>query len=237
MKASLEVCIDNAAAIKICEAGKVDRIELCSALELGGLTPSVGLMQAASQSNIPVYAMIRPTTGAFTYDKAAVDCMIKDIQTAKDLGLAGVVLGAATPNLALDLAVLTELCCASEGMGKTLHRVIDIVNNPFEAIDQAIDLGFERILTSGSQLTIMQGLDQLAKMQAYSMDLIEIMAGSGVSADNVRELLLQTNIKALHSSCSSKLDVNAQAVEFGFASQKSSQTSLKKIRALQQFLV
>lgn len=237
MQASLEVCIDNIGAINVCEAANIDRIELCSALELGGLTPSYSLMQAASGSHIRVYCMIRPTTGAFIYSDADIKCMLKDIEMVKSLGLAGVVLGAATSDRQLDLPALKVLCEASQGLGKTLHRVIDIVENPYKAIDQAIDLGFERILTSGGQLNVTDGMDQLAKMQQYAQGRIEIMAGSGVNAQNVGQLLAATGLSAVHSSCASPVAVSAQTVAFGFVSAQCRQTDLQKIKALQSALI
>jgi len=232
MKPSLEVCIDNVQALKLCIDAQVDRIELCSALELGGLTPSYGLMRAAADSPVPVYVMIRPASTEFCYDRSEKSVMLKDIQVARELGLSGVVLGAATAQRQLDTALLAELCQASEGMGKTLHRVVDLLVDPLQAIDWAVELGFERILTSGGALRAMQGLAQLRKMQQYGDGRIEIMAGAGVSAENVTQLIQSTGINALHSSCSSAVAVSKSALAFGFASANARQTDPLKIQAI-----
>ncbi|MCJ8340451.1 MAG: hypothetical protein MJK10_18455 [Pseudomonadales bacterium] len=229
---TLEVCIDNLQALETCIALGVDRIELCSSLELGGLTPSYGLMLAAASCPVPVYVMIRPTSGEFCYDQTQLTVMLKDIEIARELGLSGVVFGAATADSRLDIGLLAELCLASEGMGKTLHRVIDLLVDPLQAIDQAVDLGFERILTSGGALSAMQGLAKLRKMQRHAQGRIEIMAGAGVSADNLIELLQSTQISALHSSCSSAMTVSESALAFGFASGNARQTDPNKIQAI-----
>ena len=232
MKATLEVCIDNVQALMICIEAGVERIELCSSLELGGLTPSYGLMQAAGAAAVPVYAMIRPGTGGFCYDQMDKAVMLRDIAIARELGLSGVVLGAATAQGQLDTKLLAQLCQASEGMGTTLHRVIDLLQNPFQAIDQAVALGFDTILTSGGALTAMQGVRQLRKMQKYADGRIQIMAGSGVAADNVTELLQASQINALHSSCSSAVAVSASALALGFCSANPRQTDPLKIQAI-----
>ena len=241
-KISLEVCIDNLAALKLCEQEAVDRVELCSALELGGLSPSFGLMQAASQVNIPVYVMIRPHSGGFLYDDADIQLMCCEIKQVAALGLAGVVFGASDAAGGLAVEQLSRLCKAANGLGKTLHRVIDMLDDPFLAIDQAVELGFERILTSGGQLNVELGAQQIKAMQEYSAGRIEIMAGSGVNAANAQALIHSTGVSAIHSSCSSQFTTNnevvimSRAVEMGFASGSKQQTDVLKIVSLKAVL-
>lgn len=232
-KVSLEVCIDNRAALDVCVATKVDRIELCSSLALGGLTPSYGLMVAASQQPIPTYVMIRPHSGDFLYSSSDIELMKQDIQQVIDLGLAGVVLGARDQTMQLNVTQLTQLCEMAQGLGKTLHRVVDLIADPLLAIDQAAALGFERILSSGGKLTAIEGANQLRQMLEYSAGRLEIMGGSGITADNVSELILKTGIRAVHGSCASSLKSHSRSIDLGFSTPSMKQTDKLRITQLQ----
>ncbi len=240
-RASLDVCIDNLAGLAVCESAKVDTIELCSALELGGLTPCYGLMHAASQISTPVYAMIRPHSGDFLYSQGDIEVMKADIYQVSKVGLAGVVLGCRTSDMQLNLDQISQLCSAANGLSKTLHRVIDMLDDPLLAIDQAVELGFDRILTSGGKVTAGQAIEQLKLMQEHAAGRIEIIAGSGVNAANVGGLLDDANIKAVHSSCSSsftkQMAVSEVAISMGFASTASRLTDAEKIAQLQVALM
>ena len=154
----LEVCVEDIAGLKAAVEGGGDRIELCSALPLGGLTPSAGLMAAAARMPVPAYAIIRPRAGGFVYSADELDIMKRDIDATRTLGLAGVVLGASLPDGRLDVDTLSALTAHAEGLGKTLHRAFDLVPDVEEAVDVAISLGFEHILTSGGAKTAAEGL-------------------------------------------------------------------------------
>ncbi|ASJ74431.1 CutC-like protein [Granulosicoccus antarcticus IMCC3135] len=221
--------MDSEQALSVCEKAGVERIELCAALALGGLTPSHGFMQRAAQANshkmlsgsdgqaAQVYAMVRPRAGDFCFSKAEVDIMCVDIKAAGEAGLAGVVLGAATTAGALDQACLERLCEAAGSMGKTLHRVIDMLDDPLQAIDQAVALGFERILTSGGARQVGEGLVQLGQMQAYAGNRICIMAGAGLSPTLAGQIRSQTGIGSFHSSCTRVSGEESDYEAFGFA--------------------
>lgn len=198
----LEVCVDSALSLAAARRGGADRIELCSALALDGLTPSKGLMEIASKLDRPVYAMIRPRDGDFVFSSADVDIMLRDIDAARAAGLKGVVLGANRPSGELDASVLARLCHHALGLGMTLHRSIDLVPDPLDAVDLAMELGFERILTSGGAQTAQDGADRIARMVAHAGERLSIMAGSGVSPANAREILRRTGVNELHGSCS-----------------------------------
>ena len=178
----------------------VDRIELCSALSAGGLTPSLGLMRCAYGVREKTHAMIRPRAGDFVYGARDIDVMRADIGAARDAGLAGIVIGAATQARALDIDVLRDLISYASGLCITLHRVVDTLIDPLAAIDCAVDLGISRILTSGKETTALQGADFLADMKQRAGDRIEIMAGAGVTAQNLTGLADKTGIRAFHSS-------------------------------------
>lgn len=233
---TLEVCIDDVAGLDACNAGGADRIELCSALELGGLTPSLGLMQAAARQDLPCYAMIRPRAGSFIYNAAEIEVMRDDIAAVRATGLAGVVVGAATIDSMLDVRALEQFCDASNGLVRVLHRVIDVLSDPMIAIDQAIDLGFERILTSGGAVTAPRGSDVLAAMNDHAADRIEIMAGAGVNEENVRALVEVTGIRSIHASCTRTVAAPALLQRLGFSQADVRETDVEAIRRLKKVL-
>ena len=198
----LEICSDTAAGIAAADAGGADRIELCAGLALGGLTPSQGLMELAGQGPLPCRAMIRPRAGDFVFCDADFAVMARDVAAARAAGLEGVVLGAATASGVLDLDMLARLRARATGMGATLHRVIDTLATPLDAIDQAVALGFDRILTSGCAPSAHAGRAQLRAMVAHAAGRITIMAGAGITASNAGAIIADTGVRALHGSCS-----------------------------------
>jgi len=201
-RVGLEVCVDSAAGLIAAVEGGADRIELCAALAVAGLTPSVGLMGLARDLSVPVYAMIRPRAGDFTYAPAEFDVMRRDIDAVRAHGLAGVVLGAARPDGELDAEGLSGLIRHAHGLGATLHRVFDTTPNLSAALETAIDLGFERVLTSGGAPTAPQGADVLGALVRQAQGRIKVMAGSGITSGNAAALVAQTGARELHASCS-----------------------------------
>ncbi|WP_371169865.1 copper homeostasis protein CutC [Aliiroseovarius sp. 2305UL8-7] len=197
----LEVCVDTIDGAIAAQNGGADRIELCSALSEGGLTPSAGLIVAAAKLAIPSYVMIRPRCGGFNFSDAEMRVMLDDIATVKAAGLAGVVLGVQSPDGTLDKSALATLCDAAGDLGKTLHRVIDITPNPFDALDDAISLGFERVLTSGGAAKAVDGAETVKKMVDHAAGRISIMPGSGLSEDNISKFVAQTGVTEVHASC------------------------------------
>lgn len=212
---TFEVCIDTAAGYAACE-GIVDRIELCSALDVGGLTPCPGLIAAAQDSAIPSHVMIRPRAGDFCYDQSDQKAMRDSIEAVQKVGLAGVVIGASKGDQ-LDITALRDLVAAAEGLEVTLHRVIDLLSDPLAAMEQAIELGINRILTSGGATRAVDGQAMLRAMQKAAKGRIEIMVGSGVSVSNLAELSQNTGITSFHASCSTAVPVAEHLHHFGFA--------------------
>lgn len=229
----LEVCVDDAAGLAAAIAGGADRIELCSALELGGLTPAPGLMALAGKAPAPVRAMIRPRPGDFVFNKADIAAMLADIAAARAAGLAGVVLGASLADGRLDVDTLATLAAAAAGLSKTLHRAIDLVPNLPEAVEQAVTLGFDTILTSGRAHSAMEGLDDIALVQRIAAGRLTVMAGAGVSAGNAQDILARVPLGALHGSCSEAAPAaSAAAARLGFDSAGRKATSVTKVAAL-----
>jgi copper homeostasis protein len=196
----LEVCVDTPAGLAAAIAGGADRIELCAALALQGLTPAPGLMAQAASAPIPIYPMIRPRNGDFTYDAGDLDAMRRDIDAVRAYGLAGVVIGANRPDGELDLEVLGKLVEHSKGLGMSLHRSFDLVPDQAKALEVAIDLGFERVLTSGGALTAQAGAEKIAALVQQAAGRIGILAGAGVRPSNVAELVRQTGVREVHGS-------------------------------------
>ena len=234
-KILLEVCVDDPAGLSEAIAGGADRIELCAALALGGLTPTLGLMQMAAQSGALCYPIIRPRSGDFTYTVAEVEVMRADIRAARKVGLKGVVLGASHPDGRLNAAVLRVLLDEAAGLDATLHRCIDLTPNEPEAVATAKALGFRRILTSGGALTADSGIETLkAMMQAAGPDLI-IMPGSGVSLETLPKLAALP-LREIHASCASPLPSGGEALAFGFQSGSEKRTDRAKVAALKAAL-
>ncbi len=198
----LEVCVDSAVSLRAAVAGGAHRIELCAALALAGLTPSPGLMERASACGASVYAMIRPRPGDFDYSADDLDLMRRDIDAARRAGLEGLVFGVSRPNGELDDQALRRLLDHADGLPCTLHRAFDIAPELDVALDTAIELGFERILTSGGAPNAWEGRDRIAELVAQAGDRISIMAGAGVTAANVVDLVRHTGVREVHASCS-----------------------------------
>lgn len=230
----LEVCVDDLAGLEAAIKGGADRIELCSALALGGLTPSAGLMEVAATFDIPCTAMIRPRAGDFVYTDEEIDIMLADIEAARNAGLAGVVLGASLPDGRLDRMVLDTLVKAAKGLDLTLHRAFDLVPDIPAAVEVGVKLGFSRILTSGGAKTAIEGMDGLKQAIDAANRRISIMPGSGISADNAARFL-ELGVSEIHASCSSPVPVSqGQLVEFGFAPDGARHTDVAKVAALKQ---
>ncbi len=199
MAVKLEVCVDAIAGVHAAQAGGADRVELCAALSEGGLTPSWGLMQEAAKAAIPSYAMIRPRAGLFGFDRGEKQVMLADAIAARNAGLAGIVIGIQAPDGGLDAEAMRPLM--DVGLPVTLHRVIDIVPDWRAGLDVAMELGIERVLTSGGAARAVDGAARLAQMVAHAGSDLSIMAGSGVSAQNVADLIAATGVSEVHASC------------------------------------
>lgn len=197
----LEVCVESFAdATRAVEAG-ADRIEYCSALALGGLTPTPGALAQIKGISAPCMVMIRPRPGGFDYDAGELAIMKHEIALARAAGAVGVVFGACDPDQHLNVAALRDLMAACDGLQTTLHRVFDEVPDQFTALEQAIEIGFDRILTSGGQADAKSGAGQIAALIKQAAGRIGILPGAGVTALNAAEILATTAAAELHASC------------------------------------
>ncbi|MBP9183465.1 MAG: copper homeostasis protein CutC [Fuscovulum sp.] len=233
MAVTVEVCVDTAAGLAAAVQGGADRIELCSALPLGGLTPSAGFMAQAARCGVPVLAMIRPRAGDFVWSGPEVAQMEADIATARTAGLAGVVLGASLPDGRLDAATLSHLLRVAQGMDCTLHRCFDLVPDPAAALEQAVTLGFSRVLTSGGALRAEDALPALAALIAQAGNRIAILPGSGITATNAAHFTA-IGARELHASCSMAVPAPGPAAAMGFGPATERRTDAALVRALRQ---
>lgn len=234
----LEVCVDSPQGLAAAIAGGADRIELCAALETGGLTPSPGLMALAARAPIPVYAMIRSRPGDFVFDPADMAALFADIDAVRAAGLEGVVLGANRADGSLDRQCLERLVGHARGLGLTLHRAFDLAGPDFApAIDLAIDLGFERILTSGGETTALAGLAKLSECFEHARGRITIMPGSGVNLDTLGAIRDRLALREIHSSCSVAVEpANLKARGLGFVAARPKRTDSEIVRKMKTML-
>lgn len=229
----LEVCVDDVEGLHAAIEGGADRIELCSALAVGGLTPSVGLMTLAGQCSVPIYAMIRPRAGDFVYCEDELAVMEDDIRFAATCGISGIVFGANHADGRLDEEVLKRLSDVVGSMPRTLHRAFDLVPDLAPAVDIAVACGFERILTSGRAPSVIEGLSDLRATLDIAGDSISIMPGAGVNLQTINALLDGVTIKEVHSSCSSNVAVEKPTITaFGFSDTYIKRTDINIVRAM-----
>jgi len=196
---NFEICTDSLEGAQSADINGAKRIELCSALSIGGLTPSVGLIQqCVNNSNVEVHVMIRHKEGGFNYSDDDISIMKMDIIAAKNAGAHGVVFGVLNDKneVSSKNKELVELSKSLE-MEVTFHRAFDFVVNYKKAIEQLIAFGFDRLLTSGLKSTAVEGIDVIADLQVHYGHEIQIMAGSGVNTTNALKLA-NTGINNLH---------------------------------------
>ena len=206
MRTNLEICIDSCFGIEAAVEGGADRIELCSELQFGGLTPSLDVMQLASEISIPSRSMIRPKKGDFIYSLEDLKRMQSEIDMVRSFNIEGVVFGATLPSGALNWDLLEDLVSHSAGLNLTLHRAVDVINRTTESVQAGIDLGFDTILSSGGKETALEGLSVLSEMQALANGKINIMPGSGINSINAKQILSNCHFDWIHSSCSTQKD-------------------------------
>lgn len=196
----LEVCCGDMQSVLAAKEGGADRIELCQALEVDGLTPSAEMMAEAIGLGIPVQVLIRPREGDFVYDEAEVETMLKEIRLAKRLGANGVVIGALKSDGSIDEETIRRLVSEATGLSITFHRAFDVCSQPAEALEQIVSLGCHRLLTSGQALSAEQGIPLIKKLVEQSNGRLIIMPGAGVNQENARRIISETGAHEIHGS-------------------------------------
>lgn len=204
-KIRIEICVDSIESALNAQKGGADRIELCSDLNAGGLTPSKGLIEyTISHLQIPVFVMIRPRSGNFLYSRAEFQIMKSDIFAAKVAGASGIVIGMLNSDSTIDTCRVKDLIEISHPLPVTFHRAFDMVINQEKALEQIIELGCSRILTSGGKPRAIDGCHKIAELHKLSSGRIIIMPGSGVTDANIPQLYQDTGCKEYHLSASSQ---------------------------------
>ena len=210
----VEICANGVESCLAAQEGGADRVELCAGIPEGGTTPSYGEIKVARRvlTTTRLHVIIRPRGGDFLYTDLEVERMAEDIAMCHQLGVDGVVFGCLNADGTFDLEKNHYLIECSRGMSVTCHRAFDRAVNPEQALEDVIALGFDRILTSGQQPKAEQGIDLLAKLNRQADGRIILMAGSGVTEQNIRRIREATGLNEFHFSGRESVDSAMQYV-------------------------
>ena len=219
----IEIATSDFTTTKSAVDGGADRIELCANLAEGGTTPSLGTIKRCRDAfNVLLYPIIRPRGGDFLYNKDEYEIMLQDVKLCKQMGCDGIVIGLLNMDGSIDVARTSELIETAYPMGITFHRAFDRCKDPFEALEELIEIGCERILTSGQKPSVVDGVDLVAELNKKADDRIIIMPGSGVRKENIKMLAEKTGCAEFHSSLRSKTKSPMQFVHPGFVNSEES---------------
>ncbi|WP_455586727.1 copper homeostasis protein CutC [Bacteroides sp.] len=205
-KYQFEICANSVESCLAAQAGGANRVELCAGIPEGGTTPSYGeIAMARELLDIRLHVIIRPRGGDFLYSSLEIKTMLKDIEMAHKAGADGVVFGCLTAEGEVDVPIMKELMRASEGLSVTFHRAFDVCCNPQKAMEEIIELGCNRILTSGQQATAEAGIPLLKALHEQAAGRICLLAGCGVNEKNIARIATETGINEFHFSAREKI--------------------------------
>lgn len=201
MKPVLEVCAGCIESVLAAKRGGAYRVELCSGLDEGGITPSLGFLRAAlAVEGIKKHILIRPRGGDFLYTQAELDVIVEDIRIAVENGVDGIVVGALNADGGVDMEAMQRFMQAADGCPVTFHRAFDLCASPHQALEDVISLGCRRVLTSGTASTAEAGIPMLAELVKQTEGRISIMPGCGVGPRNASKILRETGAHEIHAS-------------------------------------
>lgn len=213
---TVEICAPSFESALAAQRGGAGRIELCSELDAGGVTPSFGLIQGVRSSlNIAVNVLLRPRSGDFLYSSYEIETVLRDIALCASAGVQGVVVGALTPEAKVDRTAAFEWLkeARRHGLTATFHRAIDCAADIFDALEDVASLGYDRVLTSGGCPTAWEGRETIARMNSMMANrtgsarrALIVMPGSGINPGNIRELALFTGVSELHLSATRRYE-------------------------------
>jgi copper homeostasis protein len=225
----LEICANSYQSALNAQKAGAHRIELCSELSVGGITPSYGLLkQVIDTLSIAVFVLIRPRSGNFTYSEEEFDIMKHDIQLCKNLGCAGIVSGVLNKDNTIDIERTQELIELLKPLEFTFHRAFDCVENPQEALEQLINLGVERVLTSGLEASAEKGLELLKQLKEHVNGRITILPGSGINLQNAK-LFKDAGFLEIHLSASKVVKNNSKSSMFDEIQKESNTDTINSI--------
>ena len=241
---TLECCVDSVESAIAAKEGGADRLELCSALVIGGLSPSQALYRKIrEQADIPIRVLLRPRFGDFCYTDYEHEILKEEVRSFCKLGADGIVIGTMKPDGTLNLEQMKELMEEAQGMTVTLHRAFDMCQDPFQTLEEAKRLGIHTILTSGQKNVCTEGMDLLKELVEQAQGKTEILVGGGVDASVLPVLAEKTKAKAFHMSgkvsIESEMQYRKQDVSMGVASVSEYEiwrTSEKRIREARRVL-
>jgi copper homeostasis protein len=195
----VEICCASLEDALEAERGGADRVELCSALFLGGLTPSLGtIIEAKARLKIPIMVMIRPRGGGFCYTKSEMAVMERDAVLAAEQGAEGMVFGILNADGGIDEERCKRLRKLIGDRQAVFHRAFDVTPDPFRSLDQLVELGFTRVLTSGQEDTVPEGAQLIKRLIEYAGARIEILPGGGIKPLSLRQVVESTGCKQVH---------------------------------------
>jgi copper homeostasis protein len=195
----VEAAVENLDSALAAERAGADRIELCDNLSEGGTTPDGGLIAAiVARIRLPVFVLIRPRAGDFVYSTSEFDVMVRDIELTRTMGIAGIVTGALDASGRVDVKRTRSLVKAAGGLPVTFHRAIDSTADLPAALDDSIEAGVTRVLTSGGAPTAREGVKVIAALVLQGRQRVSIIAGGGIREHNVREVIARTGAREVH---------------------------------------
>ena len=233
----LEICAANFASAQAASLAGADRIELCSALAVGGLTPSHALLEAVQHAfAIPVHVLVRPREGDFLYSDAEFQIMQAEILKIKQMGFAGVVFGILNPDATIDEKRCATLVALAKPMQITFHRAFDFVTQASVALEKLIELGFDYVLSSGLKTTAVLGLTQLTALVAQANNRIQIIPAAGINESNIASIIQTTKANIIHCSLSEEVPSKMQVDNGSNLIFDNAESSEKKIRAVKKII-
>jgi copper homeostasis protein len=228
----LEVAANSVASALAAEAGGAARVELCSALDVGGLTPShAAIALAMERLRIPLHVLIRPRAGDFVFDDLECEVMRRDIETCKALGCAGVVIGVLDADGDVDVPRFRTLMQAARGMSVTFHRAFDFTRDPERALEAIIALGCNRVLTSGQAPDALAGAPLIRTLIEQARGRITIMPGGGIDAHNIAAIAQATGAREFHASAKVRVADRMRHAGLGGMGGGDWQTDADEVRA------